>query len=106
MTDSQEEYNATVTEAMSYDENDNEISYYIVKAEVPLQANQTYTYRAYDKYVDIGTETTTLQTKDLTATKFTFAHISDSQTSASDNSGNGSGTGTYFTKTLSIYHTK
>ena len=65
-----------------------------------MQANETYTYRAYDKYMDIGTDTTTLQTKDLTATKFTFAHVSDSQTSASDNSGNGSGT--CFAQTLSM----
>ena len=100
LTAAKKEYSATVTEATSYDANDNLISYYIVKAEVELQANETYTYRAYDKYMDIGTDTTTLQTKDLTATKFTFAHVSDSQTSASDNSGNGSGT--CFAQTLSM----
>ena len=100
LTDAKTEYAATVTKATSYDEKDNVITYYIVKAEVALQANETYTYRAYDKYVDVGTAATTLQTKDITATKFTFAHTSDSQTSASDNSGVGSGA--YFTKTLSM----
>ncbi|MBQ9113408.1 MAG: metallophosphoesterase [Clostridia bacterium] len=87
------EYPATVEKASSYatsgtpSENtspdDENIEYYIVKAEVPLTVNTTYTYRAYDKYVDIGTELSTFTTSDPTATKFSFAHVSDSQMSTS-----------------------
>ena len=74
-----EEYAAKVEEASSYTEQDALFTYYIVKAEVELDELETYTYRAYDKYVDVGTETATLTTKDLDADTFTFAHVSDSQ---------------------------
>lgn len=87
------EYSATVEKASSYatsgelsessSASDSKIEYYIVKAEVPLSANTTYTYRAYDKYVDIGTGLATFTTSDPTATKFSFAHTSDSQMSDS-----------------------
>lgn len=86
------EYAATVTKETSYTTANDSFTYYIVKAEVQLDALKTYTYRAYDKYVDIGTELATLETKDLSATSFTFAHASDSQ--CSDN------TGVYFGKAL------
>ena len=75
------EYYATVEQASSYRDDDAKYTYYIVKAEVRLEGSKTYSYRAYDKYVDVGTEVTTLKTKDLTSEKFTFAHISDSQMS-------------------------
>lgn len=77
------EYPAHVEEASSYKKEGGGITYYIVKAEIALEASTTYTYRAYDKYVDIGTDVATLQTKDLSATKFTFSHLSDSQMSTS-----------------------
>lgn len=64
--------------------------FYVVKAEVALEKNTQYTYRAYDKYVDIGTDTVVLQTKDWTADTFTFAHLSDSQ----DSNGLGTAFGT------------
>ena len=73
------EYPAKVEKESSYDDDNKLFIYYIVKAEVDLEPSKTYTYRAYDKYADIGTETVTFQTKDPTATAFTFAHISDSQ---------------------------
>ncbi len=76
-----QEYSAFIEEATSYAPGGSPITYYIVKAEIPLDKNATYTYKAYDKYVDVGTELSTLQTKDLSATSFTFAHVSDSQSS-------------------------
>lgn len=98
LTDDCQEYVAEIEQASTYDVDDNAITYYIVKAEVKLTANKTYVYRAYDKYVEIGTAETTLKTKNTQATNFTFAHVSDSQTS---NSGaNAEGTGVHFGKTL------
>lgn len=44
------------------------VTYYIVKAEISLEESTTYTYRAYDKYMDVGTEEVTIQTKDLQST--------------------------------------
>lgn len=73
------EYNATVEEASSYQKDGIPFTYYIVKAEVPMQSSTAYTYRAYDKYVDIGTPTATIHTKDASATSFSFAHVSDTQ---------------------------
>ena len=86
------EYAATTEEAFSYITESEKFTYYIVKAEIALEASKTYTYRAYDKYVDIGTDNATLQTKDLKSETFTFAHVSDSQ--------NSDGVGTYFGKVL------
>lgn len=74
-----EEYLATVEKASSYDKSNKEISYFIAKAEIELEENQTYTYRVYDKYVDIGTPISTLQTKSVHSEEFKFAHISDTQ---------------------------
>ena len=75
------EYTASVEKAMSYETQTTPLTYYIVKAEVPLEDSTTYTYRAYDKYVDVGTDAVTVQTKNLKAETFTFAHVSDSQSS-------------------------
>lgn len=55
--------------------------FFAIKAEIDLDKNTTYYYRAYDKYVDVGSEYTTLVTKDATANSFTFAHVSDTQSS-------------------------
>ena len=74
-----QEVGGTVELASSCADNDTLINYYVVKVEVPLEANETYTYRVYDKYVDIGTEPTTMQTKDVTASQFSFVHMGDSQ---------------------------
>lgn len=78
----------TVTQAI----NGKFIDYYIVKAEIELTAGKTYYYRAYDKYVDVGTPKTSITAKDTSATKFTFAHVSDSQSSEN--------TGVHFRNTL------
>lgn len=98
-TDAKEEYHATVSKETSYLENNDILTYYIVKAEIKLDANETYVYRAYDKHVDVGTPIALLQTKDTKSTKFTFAHVSDSQMTVDDYSGKGSGV--YFAQTLS-----
>ena len=73
------EYSATVELETSYTESGELFTYYIVKAEAALDAYKTYAYRAYDKYVEIGTDVATIQTKDTTATTFSFAHVADSQ---------------------------
>lgn len=75
------EYTAHVQKASSYETQSKGMTYYIVKAEIPLEDSTTYTYRAYDKYVDVGTEPVTIQTKNLKVESFTFAHVSDSQSS-------------------------
>lgn len=79
LTENYEEYYAHVESAGSYDKNNELFTYYVVKTEVKLDDMETYTYRAYDKYVDVGTETVTFTTKNTKSTSFTFAHISDSQ---------------------------
>lgn len=79
LTDDCEEVAASVKSATSYTKEMVEFTYYIVKLEVELDPSTTYTYRVYDKYVDIGTETVTMETKDPKATAFSFAHVSDSQ---------------------------
>lgn len=74
------EYAATsVTEYSSWDENGNTLQYYVVKVEVPMEMGETYTYRAYDKYVDVGSAAVTFEAKDTTSDKFSFIHISDTQ---------------------------
>lgn len=92
------EYDVHTEKHVSLSTNDKQISYYVAKAEFPLENNSTYTYRVYDKYVDIGSQTITFTTKDLTANKFSFAHFSDSQVS-------GKSTGEYLAKILD-YSTK
>ncbi len=76
------EYPARLEKASTYTTSDTQYNYYIVKAEIELEEGETYTYRAYDKYVDVGTEIATLRTKDLSAEAFSFAHLSDSQSSS------------------------
>ena len=90
LTTEYEEFAATSTLAHSYDANDKVISYYVVKAEVDLEPSTTYTYRVYDKYVDVGTEAVTWQTENTKSTKFSFAHVSDTQSvpSSGKNFGN------------------
>lgn len=78
-----QEYDAVVEEVSSYQKSGEGFTYYVVKAEAPMQGGKTYTYRVYDKYVDIGTPTATIQAKDTTSTTFSFAHVSDSQVSPS-----------------------
>lgn len=73
------EYPATVEAQTSYDDSDARFTYYIVKAEVDLEPSKTYTYRAFDKYVDTGTDAVVFETKDTASTSFTFSHVSDSQ---------------------------
>ena len=98
-TDLVQEYPLNVTEESSRNADGIEFTYYISKCEIPLEVNSSYVYRAYDKYVDVASEVGVLQAKDTKSTKFTFAHVSDSQMSANDNSGAGSGV--YFAQTLS-----
>ena len=70
---------SSVTEYSSLNENGATFEYYVVKVEAPMEAGEIYTYRAYDKYVDVGTEPVTFEAKDVTSNKFSFIHISDTQ---------------------------
>ena len=74
-----EEYEVSIESASSYNDSNASIGYYIVKAQVALEKNKTYSYRAYDKYVGVGTEIVTFTTKDTTSSSFKFAHVGDSQ---------------------------
>jgi 3',5'-cyclic AMP phosphodiesterase CpdA len=76
-----EEVNGRIQTAVSQNKDGSTLNYFVVKMEVQLEPNESYTYRAYDKYVEIGTDTATLETKDLTTDSFSFAHVSDSQMS-------------------------
>jgi len=73
------EYPVRTQAASSYKKDDSPLSYYVSKAEIELQPDSTYEYDVYDKYVDVGTETVTINTKDPKAKNFTFVHMSDSQ---------------------------
>lgn len=73
------EYPVNVTSASSYTTQDVSFEYYILKAEAELKMDTVYTYRIFDKYVDIGSIPATLPTKDLKDTSFSFTHISDTQ---------------------------
>ncbi|MBO5480329.1 MAG: metallophosphoesterase [Clostridia bacterium] len=96
LSGSWEEYTLISKQYKTYDENDQQLAYWVSKVDIKLDASSTYTYRAYDKYAEIGTETTGIQTKDPNATKFTFTHVSDSQVdTASD------GSGAYYKQVLS-----
>ena len=99
LTNECQEILATVTRESTYNEKDQAVFYYIVKAEVQLESEQNYVYRAYDKNADIGTAEATIRTKDTKSTSFTFAHVSDSQTDATTKTGKDSGS--YFGQTLS-----
>ena len=74
-----EEHAVKVGKYFSYDASNGTITYYVLKVEAALEVNKTYTYRIYDKYVDTGTPIATMQTKNPTATKFSFVHVSDTQ---------------------------
>ncbi len=87
-----EEYACSVEVASSTRRSGGAFNYYLVKAEVPMEDVSTYTYRAYDKYADVGTDAVTIQTKDLQAESFSFAHVSDSQSA--------NYSGTYFAQVL------
>ncbi len=79
-----QEYHASVEKVSSYNTSEQRIEFYVVKAEIPLEVGQTYVYRAYDKYVNVGTVITTITAKNPEVTNFSFAHVSDSQGSPSD----------------------
>jgi 3',5'-cyclic AMP phosphodiesterase CpdA len=73
------EYPATVEKASSYNENDSSFTYYIVKAEATLDIGAEYSYRIYDKYVEIGSTPATIKARDVKSEKFTFTHVADTQ---------------------------
>ena len=79
LTDSAQEVSATFSKWSTYDEKDATYPYYVVKAEVEFEPSETYTYRIYDKYADVGSEPVTFQTRDTASTSFTFSHLSDTQ---------------------------
>lgn len=92
------EYPVHTEKHTSISAEDRTVSYYVAKAEIPLDNNTTYTYRVYDKYVETGSEAVTFTTKNTKSESFTFAHLSDSQVSGS--------TGTYMQQVLSFASVK
>ncbi len=86
-----EEYPVSYEKAFSYSDTGT-IEFYVSKVEVELEPNTQYTYEIFDKYVDTGLEAVTFETKDVSASSFSFAHISDTQVSEVS--------GTYFEKIL------
>lgn len=75
---------------------------YVAKTQCELKPNTTYTYRAYDKGAETGTDLATFTTIDHSAKSFTFVHASDSQVTGldSDITYSGDGTGVQFGKAL------
>ena len=73
------EYSVSVKEYTTYNKDDSLYTYYVIKTEVPLDANTSYTYRVYDKYVGTGTQIASLHTKDVNADTFSFVHVADTQ---------------------------
>jgi len=71
-------YPCSVTEASSYDSSGKAISYYICKAEITLEPDTAYVYKAVDKYYCSETQSAVFTTGDPTAQSFRFAHVSDS----------------------------
>lgn len=79
------EYSLSSVKTMTFNSDWSIYYYYVSKTEIKLDANSTYIYRVcdtgaekkYGKY--IGTEETTLKTKNTKSNSFTFAHISDTQ---------------------------
>ena len=74
----------------------------LAKAQVTLKANTYYTYRAYDKDAEIGSEPVTFKTVDYKAKSFSFVHASDTNipTKSTDSTHSAIGTGAEFGKTL------
>ena len=54
---------------------------YICKARAELSANKLYSYRVYDKKAKVGSDIYTINGRNVSGGKFTFAHLSDSQVS-------------------------
>ena len=79
------------------------ISYYVYKAEIKLEPDKTYVYKITDEYAGTETEAAVINTRDTKASKFRFAHVSDSQVvgTANGSAGNAVGTGKDFGKVLS-----
>lgn len=88
-----EEYAGTVEAMSSLNEDNSSLNYYIVKIEADLEPSTEYTYRVYDKYVEVGKPTATFTTGNPTSSAFSFIHVSDSQMHSS--------TGDYFGDILS-----
>ena len=80
LTHSHSEYSCRVDEAHSYNENDELFTYYVVKTEISLLPDTVYSYRAYDKGADIGSDIVSFATTNPRTKAFQFAHVSDSQT--------------------------
>lgn len=75
---------------------------WLCKANIALKANTQYTYRAYDKVAQIGSDPATFKTGDSKAKSFSFVHVSDTQVATADEHPLHSaiGTGAAFGKTL------
>ena len=73
------DYTPKTEEYSSYSRDDQTITYYVTKAEIPLLPNTYYVYRICDRGVGIFTSEYVIETKNAQTKSFTFAHLSDSQ---------------------------
>lgn len=94
------EYSADVQKYTSYNTDDSVCEYYVSKAVIKLDPNKTYTYRAFDKILNIGSQIATITTNNANAEKFTFVHVADSQVTEGS-VGDLDATGVPFNQTLS-----
>ena len=74
-----EEIAPTSNEAVTMDADDNQIAYYISKAQISLEPNSAYVYRVIDRAFGIVTPEAVLNTADYKSESFSFSHVSDSQ---------------------------
>lgn len=79
------------------------ISYYVYKAEIKAEPNCEYVYKIVDEYAETCTEEVVFKTLDAKKNSFKFAHVSDSQESGTNDgsAGDAVGTGKDFGKVLS-----
>ena len=82
LTENYQQFLFVISESTANRMNGQVVTYYIAKLTLTLKPNTTYTYRIYDKYVGVGTETVTFTTPDPTEESFTFSYMSDSQGSS------------------------
>lgn len=79
-----------------------EVTIYVCKAEIVLEENKTYAYRAFDKETCVSSKIASFKTANFKADSFKFVHISDSQVASAetDTQHSAVGTGDYFGRTL------
>ena len=96
------EFKASHRSANCYFSSSVPTSYHISKAVMhDLEPGTAYTYRCYDKLIEVAGESFTFVTRQKSVSSFTFVHVSDSQTKAAVSTDpNGANTGMYYADTM------